>query len=110
MNLIFSAFGMPTQYFSGTGGLKSVISANVFWNALKSIQCLVVVVKSDYFQEAADVIENFENMPVPSVKNIRKHFIVIISKVNQNLLQNKTYHSNVHIISSTQKGENGIAL
>ena len=85
---------MTTQYFSGTGALKSVISSDGFLNTLKSIQCLGVVVKSVYFQEAADVIENFENVPVPSMKNIRKHFIVIIPKVNHNLLQNKTYHSN----------------
>ena len=50
----------------------------------------------------------FENITGSPFKNKKKYFLLIAQTIDYEILQNKTYEFNTHIIGSTKEGEHNI--
>ena len=98
--------GRSSIYFASLNLLHDTWKEEELALLVASVPCLIVLIKTDDFEETMTFLDQLISLPGGSPVRSRKKYLVInTAKINDSrLMQNKTGNINVHII---QKGEGG---
>lgn len=66
--------------------------------------CLIAWIKTDDFEEAIDFVEKINGLQGNPVKNRKKNIVIDSPNMDTRLMQNKTLHVKVHVISKDEAG------
>ena len=100
----FQDVGRSTIFFTSVNDLIAFMGDEEFLRTLSSMSCLILVVKSYDFPAMASLIDYIGELPGTPIKNKKKHLLFVTPTMDHDLLRNKSYNFNVHIVSPAEAG------
>ena len=100
----FLGTGRSSFFFTNLEQLYSKWDKTELARQVASMPCLIAFVKADSFTEAMQFVGHISSLNGNAVKNRKKHLILMTPTIDHSLLQNKTVHFKVHIVSQGKTG------
>ena len=94
----FLGTGRSSFFFTNLKQLYSKWDKTELARQVSFMPCLIALIKADNFTQGMQFVDHINGLSGNSVKNRKKHMILITPTIDQTLLQNKTIHFNVNLI------------
>ena len=91
-------------YFTSLNSLYSIWKDQEIVHQVASLPCLIAWIKTDDFEEAIGFVDKINGLEGNPVKNRKKYIVIDSPNIDTRLMQNKTLHVKVHVMSKDKAG------